>query len=181
MEYKFLSKEDENTSNSLKVLLKKMEREFTKELQDYNDTLFNLIEVKNQLILTTILNCSRNRDFSNLFCFPLLKNEDFLDIDENNDFGAMNHLQYNRFCGARTYYNRLLKPIAKQCDIEVNLSTHIARHSYTSLMLEIGEQVNLIDLMISLGHKHITTTQRYIQRFTTEKVDSLNDKLSNFM
>lgn len=179
--YKFVNKEDENTSNSIQILIKKMEGVFTKELKDYNDTLLNLIEKKNQLISKVILNCARDREFSNLFCFPLLKNEDFNDIDENNDFGAMNHLQYKRFTGARAYYNRLLKPIAKQCGLEVNLSTHIARHSYTSLMLELGENVNLIDLMISLGHKHVTTTQRYIQRFTTEKVDSLNDKLSNFL
>lgn len=116
-----------------------------------------------------------------LFCFPILKNDDFIDIDERNDFGRMNKKQYLKFSGGRAYYNRLLKVIAEQCGIKKNLKSHIARHSYTSLMLEIGENIDLFDLMTSLGHKHLNTTQGYIQKFNNKKVDILNKKLADYL
>jgi hypothetical protein len=100
------------------------------------------------------------------FVFGLLNDSDFSDIDENNDFGTIKKPQYNRITGARAYYNRLLKCISKQSKIEKNLTSHLARHSYTSLMVELGEDISLFDIMNSLGHKHITTTQTYLQKFT---------------
>lgn len=178
---KYLTNEDSNNNTNLVLLSSMVETEFKKELEDYNKMFTQTVTEKNQLISEALISLSIDNDYKNQFCFPLLDNSDFSDINEDNDFGAMTDLQYKRFCGARVYYNRLLKPIAQQCDITINLTTHIARHSYTSLMLELGEQVNLFDLMISLGHQHITTTQKYIQRFTNDKVDSLNDKLSNFI
>jgi len=115
------------------------------------------------------------------FCFPILKNEDFVSINDNNDFGNMNKHQYLRFSGGRSYYNTLLKVISEQCKINKTLRSHLSRHSYTSLMLEIGENLNLFDLMTSLGHKHLTTTQGYIQKFNNKRVDILNKQLSDFL
>lgn len=118
-------------------------------------------------------------EFKTSFVFGILNDEDFKDVKENNDFGAIEEPQYNRLSGARTYYNRLLKCIAKQAKIKKNLTTHLARHSYTSLMIELGEDINLFDIMNSLGHKHISTTQTYMQKFTNKKLDNLNRILSD--
>ena len=41
-------------------------------------------------------------------------------------------------------------------------------------MLELGENVNLYDLMTSLGHTRLTTTQTYIQKLTNKRTDNLN-------
>lgn len=116
--------------------------------------------------------------FKTSFVFGLLNDNDYKDINDDNDFGTMTQLQYRRLSGARAYYNRLLKCIATQVEIKKNLTTHLARHSYTSLMIELGEEINLFDVMSSLGHKHITTTQTYLQKFTNKKLDNLNRVLS---
>ena len=105
--------------------------------------------------------------------FPLLNNKDFNDI-EDEDFSVLSEYQYRKFQSVRSYYNKLLKLIASQSNINKRLTSHLARHSYTSLMLELGEDVNLFDLMTSLGHKHLSTTQTYIQRLSNKKIDKLN-------
>lgn len=91
----------------------------------------------------------------------------------------MTKYQYNRFTGSRSYYNRLLKVVMKQCGIEKDVSSHTSRHTYTSIMLELGDNLNLHDLMSSLGHRHLSTTQTYLHRFNHKKVDELNKKLSD--
>jgi integrase len=133
------------------------------------------------LFLEIIQYLSTNKETKTLFCFPILKNEDFKEIDEKNDFGHMTKQQYLKFSGGRSYYNKLLKVVSEQCGINKNLKSHLSRHSYTSLMLEIGENLNLFDLMTSLGHKHLNTTQGYIQKFNNKRVDILNKQLSDFL
>ena len=124
---------------------------------------------------------STNESTRNNFCFPLLNDKDFESIGSNNDFGLMTPKQYSKFTGARVYYNRLLKVVQEQCGIKKKLTTHISRHSYTSLMLEIGENLDLFDLMKSLGHKHLNTTQKYIQKFNNPNIDILNEQLSDYI
>jgi hypothetical protein len=46
-------------------------------------------------------------------------------------------------------------------------------------MLELGENVNLFDLMTSLGHQHLSTTQSYIQKLSNKKMDKLNLVISD--
>jgi integrase len=121
---------------------------------------------------------SQDATIKNSFVFGLLKNEEFADVDEKNDFGTLSKQQYTRVTGQRAYYNRLLKCISKQSGIKKKLTSHLARHSYTSLMTELGEDINLFDVMNSLGHKHISTTQVYLQKFTNKKLDNVNKILS---
>lgn len=122
---------------------------------------------------------NQEKNLKNSFVFKFLKDSEFSDIDERNDFGLMSEHQYNRFTGSRSYYNRLLKVVTKQCGIDKNVSSHTSRHSYTSIMLELGDNLNLHDLMTSLGHVHLSTTQTYLHRFNQKKVDDLNKKLSD--
>jgi hypothetical protein len=124
---------------------------------------------------------STNKTTKTMFCLPILNDEDFKTIGEKNDFGNISKTQYLRFSGGRSYYNRLLKVISDQCKINKPLRSHLSRHSYTSLMLEIGENLNLFDLMSSLGHKHLSTTQGYIQKFNNKRVDILNKQLSDYL
>jgi hypothetical protein len=48
-------------------------------------------------------------------------------------------------------------------------------------MLQIGENIDLFDLMTSLGHKHLNTTQTYIQKFINPKIDVMNKQLSDYL
>ena len=199
---KLRNKELENFENIDDVLhhLSDGELRLKDEKLKYLKTLKKLIELKTiyknetidnkmsenslnrYLLFRDIINyLSSNEKTKTMFCFPLLKSKDFKSIDEKNDFGLMTQLQYTRFTGGRTYYNRLLKIISQQCGITKPLKSHLSRHSYTSLMLEIGENLNLFDLMTSLGHKHLNTTQVYIQKFNNKNVDILNKQLSDYL
>lgn len=56
-------------------------------------------------------------------------------------------------------YNNYLKELAVICDIDRELNTHLARHTFADMMLNNG--VPIEDVARMLGHKNIRTTQRY--------------------
>jgi integrase len=58
---------------------------------------------------------------------------------------------------ATIVYNRKLKKVGAACKIETILSSHVSRHSFTNLLLNM-DNVNLYDISQSLGHKNITIT-----------------------
>ncbi len=128
---------------------------------------------RNELVNSLIIQLSKHKEYSNDFVFPLLNKKDFLDI-QKDDYSRIDSNQYKKFQSVRTYYNGLLKIVAEQCLINKKLSSHTARHTYTSLMLELIENVSPYDIMNSLGHKNISTTQNYIRRFSDKNVDRLN-------
>lgn len=66
-------------------------------------------------------------------------------------------------------YNMHLKIMAKQCGIKRNLSYHMARHTFASLVC-LSQGIPIETLSRAMGHKNITTTQRYA-KVTTEKID----------
>ncbi|MDB5133737.1 MAG: integrase [Mucilaginibacter sp.] len=57
-------------------------------------------------------------------------------------------------------YNCYLKELATICDINRDLNTHLARHTFADIMLNILE-FSLAEVSRMLGHKTIRTTQRY--------------------
>ncbi|HEX8517731.1 MAG TPA: tyrosine-type recombinase/integrase [Bacteroidia bacterium] len=148
---------------------------------------------KFKLVESMILKLASHKTLKNEFVFGLMdnkffdgslkeKDEDgklkFPAVDDNNDFGIMTETQYVKFQSAKTYYNNLLKLVAVQAGIDKNLKSHISRHSYCSLLLEMGENINLYDLMQSLGHAHLSTTEGYIKKFVSKNVDRLNMVIS---
>jgi len=71
-----------------------------------------------------------------------------------------------------------LKKVQEACRIETNLSSHISRHTFTNLLLQM-EGVNLYDVSLSLGHSNIKVTEHYLRTgFNTEKLDELNTGLA---
>jgi integrase len=151
--------------------LEKTERTFRENYQE-------LKERRHRLVIQLIRDINSNKELKKMFVFPLLNDNDFKEI-EDEDFSVLTEYQYRKFQSVRTYYNKLLKLIATQSKINKKLTSHLARHSYTSLMFELGEYVNLFDLMSSLGHKHLSTTQTYIQRLSNKKIDKLNLVISD--
>lgn len=57
-------------------------------------------------------------------------------------------------------YNGYLKEIAAICGINRNLKTHLARHTFADIMLNVCN-IPLEDVSKMLGHKSIRTTMRY--------------------
>jgi site-specific recombinase XerD len=57
-------------------------------------------------------------------------------------------------------YNQLLKLLASKCNIDKNISSHVARHTFaTTIWMNNGG--SLEGLKGALGHKKISTTERY--------------------
>lgn len=65
--------------------------------------------------------------------------------------------------------NRHLKIIGKLMGIRIPLTTYVMRHTFATLMLSSGASIELISQC--LGHKFIKTTQIYLSKLTTEKLD----------
>lgn len=164
---------DEIISSLNRWLLKEKSKRYNHETNEY----IKLKEKRNNLVIK-LINDLKTKDVKDDFVFNLLKNEDFNDIVKE-DFSRLSEEQYRKFQSFRAYYNKLLKLVSKQANINKNLTSHIARHSYASLMLELGENINLFDLMTSLGHQKLTTTQSYIQRLSNKKIDELNKVISD--
>jgi integrase len=146
--------------------LTKIKKQFDKvKIQKHNEVCKKIIELSNSL---------QKDDF----VFNLLNPKDFENI-KNDDYSRMSENQYRKFQSIRSYYNKNLKLIGEQAGIKKNLTSHLSRHSYTSLMVELGENINLFDVMSSLGHKHIRTTQTYLTRLDNSKIDKLNQIISD--
>ena len=77
--------------------------------------------------------------------------------------------------------NSYLKEIADLCQIKKNLTTHTARHSYsTSVCLANGVSIENVAKM--LGHSNIKMTQHYARVLDSSILKDMNnvrDVLSN--
>lgn len=115
-------------------------------------------------------------DKRNDFVFHFLNKEDFKNFNDK-EIGNLTAIQYSKFTGTRAYYNRLLKIIQEQCGINLNLTSHVARHTYSQLLLE--NNVNIQDICYSLGHMHLSTTQVYVGKLQSNNTRIINQILSD--
>src|SRR5690606_7754421 len=78
--------------------------------------------------------------------------------------------------------NAYLKEIADRCNINKNLTTHLARHTFaTTVTLTNGVPIETVGKM--LGHKNLRTTQHYakiIDSKVEEDMKALVEKLGHF-
>ena len=71
-------------------------------------------------------------------------------------------------------YNRRLKTIGNKAGIETRLHSHLARHTFATMMLRNGAKIENVSRM--LGHTNITMTQRYA-KVMAESVHEDYDKV----
>lgn len=70
--------------------------------------------------------------------------------------------------------------IGKLAGLSLPLTTYVMRHTWATLMLESGKPVELISQC--LGHSNIRTTQIYLSRISSGKVDTeINDMLDQML
>lgn len=79
-------------------------------------------------------------------------------------------------------YNVILKRIAKECNINKNITAHMARHTFASTVaLSNGIPIDIISKV--LGHRKLSTTQIYAQIDETtylEEFNKLEERLTCF-
>ncbi|PTX14704.1 phage integrase family protein [Pontibacter mucosus] len=110
--------------------------------------------------------------FPKLFVFPGLDVETF----KNFNIYDPTKKQFNQIESRTTIYNKALKELQKAADIDMNITSHVARHTYTNLMLDVGADIYAISK--SLNHQSIVATERYIAKFNSKVVDDANDNLA---
>lgn len=83
--------------------------------------------------------------------------------------------QYKDLHRARRLYNLGLREIAKKCQIQQQLTSYVARHSFaTQAMLQ---DVPLQAISEMLGHSSLTTTQIYLKSLPSNVLDGYNEKI----
>ena len=101
------------------------------------------------------------------FVFPFLK--------ESNLFNEEDVFKKTR--NATKLLNKYLKRIAIDCNIEKNLSNHIARHSFGNIA---GDTIHPLMLQKLYRHSDLKTTLNYQANFIHRDADEALDNVINF-
>ncbi len=160
----------------LKLLTQEYDRDNLRHKKNKNEHLESSQLTKHLLINEMIMKLSNHSKYKEDFVFELLKNKDFVDMEKSH-FSKMDREQYKKFQSVRTYYNGLLKIVGDQCGLGSKLTSHVSRHSFTSITMELIENVSPFDLMNSLGHKNVSTTQTYMKSFGDKSVENINKRV----
>ena len=71
--------------------------------------------------------------------------------------------------------NQRLKEIAQLINLNVDITTYVARHSFATVLRRSGVNVGIISE--SLGHTDLKTTQIYLDSFENEQIDEAMSNL----
>lgn len=114
------------------------------------------------------MDCYRiDRKENHGYVFPFLK-----DVDNNNAKDI-----FTKTRNATQLFNKYLKRIAKKCDIDKNLSNHIARHSFGNIA---GDKIHPLMLQKLYRHSDLKTTLNYQANFIHKDADDALDSVINF-
>jgi integrase len=80
---------------------------------------------------------------------------------------------YSKVSTYTSVYNKELKELSKQLNIDsgksINLSSHMARHTFAYISLLTGQSIYYISK--ALNHKSIKTTEIYLRGFNNRNLD----------
>lgn len=77
--------------------------------------------------------------------------------------------KFNRVRKVIVYINRELHTIAKELNLNGDVTTYVARHTFATVLRKSGVDIGIISQ--SLGHQDIQTTQIYLDSFDNAQVD----------
>ena len=111
------------------------------------------------------------------FIFPILDDKIFSDVLFNAQKHTLTKYQYNQLSSKTAYYNKQLKKLQALCNIDTVFTSHLARHSYTNLMIETTNK-DIYTISKSLGHSTLSTTEHYVNDFLYERIYESNDAMN---
>ncbi len=109
----------------------------------------------------------KEKKFNNGYVFPFLKEANPKNIED----------VFIKSRNATKLFNKHLKRIAEQCDIDKNLSNHIARHSFGNIA---GDRIHPLMLQKLYRHSDLKTTLNYQANFIHKEADEALDSVINF-
>lgn len=127
----------------------------------------SLKSIKQQQPMIEILNYYKSDDTNpSDYIFPLLESK-YEDGDTlRREISSKNVI-----------VNRNLKKLASKAGINVNVSFHIARHSFANYALK--KELDLYSISKALGHADLKITEQYLKSFDEEKLDDDMDGIFN--
>ena len=104
---------------------------------------------------------------NNGYVFPFLKNTEPSNYEE----------VFKKMRNATKLFNKYLKRIAAMCDIDKNLSNHIARHSFGNIA---GDKIHPRKHQKLYRHSDLKTTLIYQANFIHQEADDALEEVINF-
>lgn len=101
------------------------------------------------------------------YVFPFLKDTDISNNEE----------AFKKTRNATKLFNKYLKRIAIRCNIDKNLSNHIARHTFGNIA---GNRIHPLMLQKLYRHSDLKTTLNYQANFIHKDADDALDSVINF-
>lgn len=108
-----------------------------------------------------------DKQSKNDYVFPYLKEAN---QDDEEDI-------FRKSRNAARLFNKWLKRIAEQAEIDKNLSNHISRHSFGNIA---GEKIHPLMLQKLYRHSNLKTTINYQANFINKEADDALDKVIDF-
>jgi len=139
---------------------------FTEGIIKIDTEIYNLYVTE----IANIITSDKKHDF----VFHFLKASDFRSYTKEKNLTKTQGL---RLKASRDSYNRWLAIAGRQAGINTPFTSHVARHTYTQLLVTGGADIGALSK--SLGHSHLSTTQTYINQLPNNKVQNLNDQLTD--
>lgn len=116
-----------------------------------------------------ILGWYQDRRSGKRFVFPFMERYGF-ERDLSTDTGVNSTIRE-----ANRRVNQELKDIADAAGIDINLTTHVARHTSAQRMMEQGW--SLQEIQTALAHESISTTEHYLRTVRDEELDDKHEDL----
>lgn len=111
-----------------------------------------------------ILNYYKTQNRPTEYVFPILLKEDLTPKQIEN----RRHKVLGRF-------NRKLQEIAKIAGVEKRITSYVARHSFATILKQMGTSTDVISEL--MGHSDVQVTISYLKDFDDEVLDNANRKL----
>ena len=111
-----------------------------------------------------IIEYYRQQNRQTKYVFPILLNNDMTPIQV--EYRKKKVLQQ---------YNKHLKEIAILAKIEKRLTSYVARHSFATILKQLGTSTDKISEL--MGHADVNITKTYLKEFDNEELDIENRKL----
>jgi len=145
------------------------DKEFELEVKQWSSYLNKVREkVSAQLQIAFINYAKKNPD---RFIFPILNDEHFKGVVFDENANRLTPYQYNQMSSKTASYNKQLKKLQEAVGLNKTITSHLARHTYTNLMIDSTNK-DIYVISRSLGHKNLKTTESYVSEFSEERVNS---------
>ena len=152
--------------NFVDLMLLKLSNLYNKNTRlSYNRSKTNgLLDFKLNERAKEIVDYYVSRNIGTEYVFPILLNDNLTPIQIAN-----------RRHKCITQFNKDLKTIGMLCNIELDLTSYVARHSFASNLKDKGIAENTISE--AMGHKDTKVTQVYLKRLENKVIDNAMDSL----